>query len=115
MILRKIHSRRAPARRHGWTARESFEAIAMKRADSGKVVASLTCHFDVSDFRVQRTMNEAPTGQNARADPSPDGNVGDVVKALRSSQARFSECGGIDIGFNNDPRLRESGGERFDN
>jgi len=76
-VVRKIGKARSPPRLNCRSARQSFEAVAVKRANSGKIpIARFAPRVDVAQFRVTCSVHEPATDNGSASNSGSDRNIG---------------------------------------
>ena len=98
MIGRQLRSRHAGARFDGGTRGEPLDAVAVKRADAGKLVAGLARHADVPELGVIHAEHRASAHDGADADAGSHRDIGEIVEAPGRAPAPFGERGAIHVG-----------------
>ena len=90
MIGRQLRGRHARARLDGGTRGEALDAIAMERADAGKLVAGLAHHANVPELGVVHAEHRLAAHDGADADAGAHGDVREIVEAHRAAPQRPS-------------------------
>ena len=72
MVVWQLFGRLAPARVHRRPAGETFETVAVKRADAGERIGrAIVRHADVAHLGVHESMRQLAVEQPAAADARP--------------------------------------------
>ena len=99
MIVRQAGRILAPARLDRRCGRQSFQAIAMIRAVTGKRVAlEIVRHSHVAQLRMRAAVQQAAVGHRSAADSAANCEVQERIQPLRRAPAAFGERRGIDVG-----------------
>src|SRR5579875_2121627 len=98
MIRRQGTCRNPPARLHSRAARQAFQAIAVIWAGAREGISrEIVGQTEMTDFRMQQSMNEPAVRQNACAHAGSNGDVDGIGKSARCAPTLFGEQRGVDI------------------
>ncbi len=109
VVGRYVLGRHARAGGDRRTGGEAFQAIAVDRADAGKIVAGDPPHHDMAHLGMEQAMDRPAVGDQAAADPGPDRQIGNDVEAGAAAPAPFGQRGGVDVGVDRDPAVQAVG------
>ena len=98
MVRRQLRGGHAGARFDGRARSQAFDAVAVKRADAGKLVARLARHADVPELGVIHAEHRRAAHDGADADAGAHRDVGEVVEAHGRAPAPFGERRAVDVG-----------------
>ncbi len=103
MVVGQVFGRLPPARLHRRAAGETFQAVAVKRADAGEWIGpEIVGHADVPHLGVHETMRQLSVEQPAAADSRSNRQIDEGVEPAAGAPALLGQRRGVDVGIEAD-------------
>ena len=103
MVVGQVFGRFPPARLHRRAAGETFQAVAVKRADAGEWIGrEIVGQADVAHLGVHETVRQLSVEQPAAADSRSNRQVDEGVQPAAGAPALLGQRRGVDVGIEAD-------------